>query len=37
MSAELISFEPATGEELWRGAASDVDREVVVARAAWPE
>lgn len=33
---ELISFEPATGAELWRGNTSDVDREVATARAAWP-
>ena len=30
--AELISFEPATGAELWRGATSDVDAEVATAR-----
>ena len=33
---ELISFEPATGAELWRGNASDVDHEIAMARAAWP-
>ena len=32
---ELISFEPATGEELWRGATSDVDLEVATARDGW--
>ncbi len=37
MSDELISFEPATGNELWRGRASDVDQEVEIARRAWPE
>ncbi len=37
MSDPLISFEPATGEELWRGAVSDVDAEVEIARGAWPE
>ena len=31
--AELISFEPATGAELWRAATSDVDAEVDAARA----
>ncbi len=36
-SAELISFEPATGAEVWRGAPGDVDSEVAIARAAWPE
>ena len=30
--AELISHEPATGAELWRGATSDVDLEVMTAR-----
>lgn len=37
MSEELISLEPATGAELWRGRASDIDAEVATARAAWPE
>ena len=37
MSEELLSFEPATGNELWRGAVSNVDREVEIARRAWPE
>ncbi len=37
MSEELLSFEPATGNELWRGAVSDVDLEVEIARRAWPE
>lgn len=32
----LISHEPATGEELWRGAISDVDAAVSAARRAWP-
>ena len=36
MSEELVSHEPATGAELWRGQASDVDAEVAAARAAWP-
>jgi len=30
--AELISFEPATGAELWRAGTSDVDVEVAAAR-----
>lgn len=34
--SELISFEPATGAELWRGRVSDVDTEVAKARSAWP-
>lgn len=34
---ELISFEPATGEELWRGKIDDVDAAVDRARRAWPE
>ena len=37
MSETLISLEPATGEELWRGPVSDVDAEVEIARRAWPE
>lgn len=32
----LISFEPATGDELWRGLHSDVDDAVSRARRAWP-
>ncbi|WP_017666094.1 succinylglutamate-semialdehyde dehydrogenase [Porphyrobacter sp. AAP82] len=31
----LISHEPATGEELWRGPVSDVDAAVSAARRAW--
>lgn len=34
--AELISYEPATGAELWRGTTSDVDLEVATARDGWP-
>jgi succinylglutamic semialdehyde dehydrogenase len=37
-ASELISYEPATGEEFWRGPISDVDLEVSAARescAAW--
>ncbi|MGN6498052.1 MAG: succinylglutamate-semialdehyde dehydrogenase [Tsuneonella sp.] len=33
---ELISYEPATGKELWRGAYGDVDEAVDRARRAWP-
>jgi succinylglutamic semialdehyde dehydrogenase len=33
---ELVSYEPATGAELWRGNVGDVDREVAAAREAWP-
>ncbi|KLE35043.1 succinylglutamate-semialdehyde dehydrogenase [Aurantiacibacter luteus] len=33
---ELISYEPATGAELWRGRHGDVDDLVARARAAWP-
>ncbi|SKB91038.1 succinylglutamate-semialdehyde dehydrogenase [Sphingopyxis flava] len=36
MSEELLSFEPATGESLWRGPVSRVDDEVEIARRAWP-
>lgn len=33
---ELISYEPATGAEVWRGSTSNVDLEIAMARAAWP-
>ena len=33
---EIISYEPATGKELWRGAAGNVDETVDRARRAWP-
>ncbi len=33
--SELVSLEPATGAELWRGAIGDVDAEVAAARAGW--
>lgn len=33
----LISYEPATGEELWRGERSDIAACVDRARSAWPE
>jgi len=35
-SAEIVSTEPATGAELWRGQAGDVDEVVAGARRAWP-
>ncbi len=34
---DLISYEPATGAELWRGKHGDVDKAVANARAAWPK
>lgn len=34
---EIISYEPATGEELWRGRIGDVDETVMRARRAWPQ
>jgi 3-oxoacyl-[acyl-carrier protein] reductase len=37
MHSELISYEPATGAVLWRGAVSDVSAEVEAARGAWAE
>ncbi len=37
VTQELISFEPATGAELWRGAHGNVDRIVARAREAWPQ
>lgn len=33
----LISYEPATGVELWRGKPGDVDEAVALARRAWPQ
>ncbi|MGL5838876.1 MAG: succinylglutamate-semialdehyde dehydrogenase [Sphingorhabdus sp.] len=33
----LLSIEPATGKELWRGEASNVDLAVNAARASWPQ
>jgi succinylglutamic semialdehyde dehydrogenase len=35
-SGEVISFEPATGAQLWSGAVGDVDDAVARARRAWP-
>lgn len=35
-TAEIVSYEPATGAELWRGPAGDVDEVVNRARRAWP-
>ncbi|MBY0582820.1 MAG: succinylglutamate-semialdehyde dehydrogenase [Sphingomonas sp.] len=35
LGTELISTEPATGTILWRGNASDVDKEVGIARESW--
>jgi succinylglutamic semialdehyde dehydrogenase len=34
--SEIISHEPATGAELWRGKVGDVDDAVGLARRAWP-
>ncbi|MET1754996.1 succinylglutamate-semialdehyde dehydrogenase [Novosphingobium sp. RD2P27] len=34
---EIVSYEPATGAEIWRRAISDVDDLVSRARRAWPE
>jgi succinylglutamic semialdehyde dehydrogenase len=33
--SEIVSFEPATGAELWRGPIGDVDAEVAAARSGW--
>ena len=35
-AAELVSTEPATGRDLWRGAVGEAAAEVEAARAAWP-
>ena len=37
MSSEIVSFEPATGEELWRGQTGDVEEAVATARRAWAD
>ena len=34
---EIVSLEPATGAELWRGAVGNVDETVARARRAWPQ
>ena len=34
--SEIVSYQPATGEELWRGDICDVDEAVARARAAFP-
>lgn len=36
MTQQLISYEPATGSEIWRGKHGDVDDIVGRARRAWP-
>jgi len=36
-TSEIISYEPATGAELWRGAIGDVNETVARARRAWPQ
>lgn len=36
MSSEIVSFEPATGAEVWRARVGDVDETVSRARRAWP-
>ncbi|MEP0392113.1 MAG: succinylglutamate-semialdehyde dehydrogenase [Erythrobacter sp.] len=33
---ELVSYAPATGEEIWRGPIDDVDKAVSRSRRAWP-
>jgi succinylglutamic semialdehyde dehydrogenase len=35
--SDLISYEPATGAELWSGKPSDVDAAVTEARKMWPK
>ncbi|MFM9851243.1 MAG: succinylglutamate-semialdehyde dehydrogenase [Sphingomonadaceae bacterium] len=35
--AELISYEPATGAQYWRGRVGDVDQEVSLACSHWAE
>ncbi|MCW1382593.1 succinylglutamate-semialdehyde dehydrogenase [Novosphingobium sp. KCTC 2891] len=35
-AGEIVSYEPATGAEVWRGKVGDVDDVVARARRAWP-
>jgi succinylglutamic semialdehyde dehydrogenase len=35
MADEIISYEPATGVVLWRGAIGSADAEVAAARSGW--
>jgi exodeoxyribonuclease VII small subunit len=35
-TGEIVSFEPATGSELWRGRIGDADDVIARARRAWP-
>lgn len=35
-AAEIVSYEPATGAEVWRGKVGDVEDVVARARRAWP-
>lgn len=37
MSTEIVSYEPATGVELWRGRTGDVDEAVARARRSLPD
>ena len=34
---QIVSHEPATGDELWRGKVDDIDAAVDRARRAWPQ
>jgi succinylglutamic semialdehyde dehydrogenase len=34
---DLVSYEPATGAQVWRGQPGNVDAEVAIAREAWPK
>jgi succinylglutamic semialdehyde dehydrogenase len=36
-AAQLVSLDPATGDEVWSGAIGNAAAEVAAARAAWPE
>src|SRR5258705_7331767 len=35
MAAELVSIDPATGEQIWSGAIGDAAAEVATARSSW--
>jgi succinylglutamic semialdehyde dehydrogenase len=37
VKSELVSYEPATGAEIWRGPVGNVEEQVIAARDAWPK
>lgn len=37
MSEKIISYEPATGSQIWEGEAGDIDAEIARAEKCWPK